>query len=164
MQVSALQSANAALSEALVAAREELEGKPGGAMEAQLAAVRVLLLLLLRCFVIVCDLVVQLPCTACCRASSCSCAFPIAHGDPAGCGECSTVVLSAVACCTAHAALCMWLCISHSVVVPPPLLHMEVQGTTPVPPKSSYSTAQFATVSIVPNIHLYPWLNQYSLL
>ncbi|WIA36554.1 hypothetical protein OEZ86_007846 [Tetradesmus obliquus] len=39
-EVSALQSANAALSEALVAAREELEGKPGGAMEAQLAAER----------------------------------------------------------------------------------------------------------------------------
>jgi hypothetical protein len=37
--VAALQSANAALSEALVLAREELSGKPGGSMEQQLAAV-----------------------------------------------------------------------------------------------------------------------------
>jgi hypothetical protein len=39
LQVTALQSANATLSEALVLAREELSGKPGGSLEQQLAAV-----------------------------------------------------------------------------------------------------------------------------
>jgi hypothetical protein len=39
VQVNALQSANAALSEALVVAREELSGKTGGSMEQQLTAV-----------------------------------------------------------------------------------------------------------------------------
>jgi hypothetical protein len=43
-QVNALQSANATLSEALVLAREELSGKPGGSMEQQLAAVSMVLL------------------------------------------------------------------------------------------------------------------------
>jgi hypothetical protein len=41
LQVNALQSANATLSEALVLAREELSGKPGGSMEQQLAAVSI---------------------------------------------------------------------------------------------------------------------------
>lgn len=40
LQVSALQSANGALSEALVQAREELRGKPGGGVQQQLEAVR----------------------------------------------------------------------------------------------------------------------------
>ncbi|KAF6251205.1 hypothetical protein COO60DRAFT_1645295 [Scenedesmus sp. NREL 46B-D3] len=40
VSVSALQSANGALSEALVQAREELRGKPGGGVQQQLEAVR----------------------------------------------------------------------------------------------------------------------------